>query len=65
MGALKKIYFDGKNKACKMPIFSSQNIEYIRKDFFIEKAIKYVANHFLTPGMDSEIKDFINHMEGE
>ena len=41
------------------------DIEYARTDAFIEKAIKYVANHFLAPGMDNEIKDFVNYMEGE
>lgn len=40
-------------------------IEYVRKDDFVEKAIKYIANHFLAPGMDNEIKDFENYMNGE
>ena len=41
------------------------DIEYTRTDAFIEKALKYVANHFLAPGMDNEIKDFVNYMKGE
>ena len=41
------------------------DVEYTRTDAFIEKAIKYVANHFLAPGMDNEIKDFVNYMKGE
>ena len=40
-------------------------VEYTRTDVFVEKAIKYIANHFLAPGMDNEIKDFINYMKGE
>ena len=44
---------------------NNDSIEYIRKDVFIEKVIKYVANHFLVPGMDNEIKDFVNYMEEE
>jgi hypothetical protein len=42
---------------------SDDDIEYTRTDAFIEKAIKYVANHFLAPGMDNEIKDFKNYMK--
>lgn len=40
-------------------------IEYVRKDVFVEKAIKYIANHFLAPGMDNEIKDFENYIKEE
>ena len=40
-----------------------KNIEYTRADTFIEKAVKYVANHFLAPGMDNEINDFVNYMK--
>jgi hypothetical protein len=39
-------------------------VEYIRADTFIEKAVKYVANRFLAPGMDNEINDFVNYMKG-
>jgi hypothetical protein len=39
------------------------NVEYTRTDTLIEKAIKYVANHFLAPGMDNEINDFVNYMK--
>ena len=41
------------------------DIEYIRTDALIEKAVKYVANHFLAPGMDNEINDFVNYMKRE
>jgi hypothetical protein len=41
------------------------DIEYVRADVFIEKAIKYIANHFLVPGMDNEIEDFVNYIKGE
>ena len=40
-------------------------VEYIRADTFIEKAVKYVANRFLAPGMDNEINDFVNYMKGK
>ena len=36
--APEKIYFDGESKACKLPVFSSYNIEYTRTDAFIDKA---------------------------
>ena len=41
-GAPEKIYFDGESKACKLPIFSSQNIEYTRTDTFIKKACEWI-----------------------
>lgn len=40
-------------------------VEYTRTYAFIEKAVKYIANHFLAPGMDNEIEDFKNYMKGE
>ena len=50
----------------KQPIPKTfEQVEYIRTDAFIEKAIKYVANHFLAPGMYNEINDFVNYMKGE
>lgn len=39
------------------------DVEYTRTDALIEKAIKYIANHFLAPGMDNEINDFVNYMK--
>ena len=42
-----------------------EEVEYTRTDAFIEKARKYIASHFLTPGMDNEINDFVNYMKGE
>ena len=44
--APEKIYFDGENKACKLPVFSSQNIEYTRTDAFIKKACEWLKNHY-------------------
>lgn len=41
----------------------SFGIEYTRTDVIIEKTIKYIANHFLAPGMDNEINDFVNYMK--
>ena len=43
----------------------SFGIEYTRTDVIIEKTIKYIANHFLSSGMDNEINDFVNYMKGE
>lgn len=69
--APKKIYLEKEypdNRILPNGISYSQtstNIEYTRTDAFIEKAVKYVANHFLAPGMDNEIKDFITYMKGE
>lgn len=40
------IYFDGNDRACKLPIFSSTNIDYIRKDTFIEKVLKFLDENF-------------------
>lgn len=44
---------------------SDNGIKYVREDAFIEKASIYIANHFLVPGMDSEIDSFVNYMKGE
>ena len=67
-GASEKLYFGEGDKGI-LDIYSNREfndeIEYIRTDAFIEKAIKYVANHFLAPGMDNEIEDFVNYMKGE
>ena len=41
------------------------NTEYTRTDAFIEKAVKYITNRFLAPGMNNEINDFVNYMKGE
>lgn len=65
--APEKIYFssteDGTHYYTEGIPFEREYIEYVRKDAFIEKAIKYIANHFLAPGMDSEINDFVNYMK--
>ena len=61
----EKIYVDTPNHDFWYRTKDSNSIEYTRTDAFIEKAVKYMANHFLTPGMDSEIEDFVNYMKGE
>lgn len=66
MEAPEKLYFGEGDKGL-LDIYSTKesdnDVEYIRKDAFIEKAVKYIANHFLAPGMDNEIKDFVNYMK--
>ncbi len=68
MKAPEKLYF-GESDRGLLDIYStkesSDDIEYTRTDTFIEKARKYIANHFLAPGMDNEINDFVNYMKGE
>ena len=69
--APEKIYFDGESKACKLPIFSSCNIEYTRTDAFIEKAGDYLQKNLwrivLEEGefIQRFVTDFRNYMEGE
>ena len=60
--APEKIYFDGESKACKLPIFSSQNIEYTRTDVFIKKACEWIKSHGgFTLGFDgATVRDFLN-----
>jgi len=45
--------------------WDDSDIEYTRTDAFIERAKKYIANHFLALGMDNEINDFVTYMKGE
>ena len=45
MNAPDKIYIDGRSSAAKMPLFSSQNIEYIRKDCLIELLKSKIEEH--------------------
>ena len=40
-------------------------VEYTQTDAVIKKVAKYIANHFLAPGMDNEIEDFKNYMKEE
>ena len=68
MEAPKKIYVTecmlfATNPEITLP--KNDSIEYTRTDALIEKAVKYIANHFLAPGMDNEINDFVNYMKGE
>ena len=54
--APEKIYFDGESNACKLPIFSSQNIEYTLTDAFIEKACEWLfhqANYYTKLKIDA------------
>lgn len=63
-----KLYARCKDNKILDMSYAPQNmeaVEYIRTDAFIEKAIKYIANHFLAPGMDNEIKDFESYIKGE
>jgi hypothetical protein len=48
-----------------LPSNNSINIEYTRTDVLVKKARIYIAEHFLAPGMDNEINDFVNYMKGE
>ena len=74
MEAPEKIYFDGESKACKLPIFSSCNIEYTRTDAFIEKACekleKCMYDNLMFQGrlhrkevIETFIEDFKKYME--
>ena len=62
--APEKIYFDGESKACKLPIFSSQNIEYTRADAFIEKACDWLENNLKgIVGGSIYIEDFKEYLK--
>ena len=63
--APEKLYYAPYGDIRENHPITDNDIEYVRKDAFIEKAVKYIANHFLAPGMDNEIKDFVNYMKGE
>ena len=60
-GVPEKIYFDGESKACKLPVFSSQNIEYTRTDAFIEKAYEFISLN-VTDYIDVTHKGGIEHL---
>ena len=62
--APEKIYFDGESKACKLPIFSSCNIEYTRTDVFIEKACSWLENNLQgVVGGSIYIEDFREYLK--
>jgi hypothetical protein len=73
--APEKIYFDGESLAYKLPIFSSQNIEYTRTDAFIENAAQWLKENLLNHtyvyegevgiGMAVFLEDFKNYIKGE
>lgn len=62
--APKKLYLlsNGLISYCRN---TDEDVEYTSTDALIEKARIYIANHFLAPGMDNEINDFVNYMKGE
>ena len=67
------LYLDndkGDTKWKKTPVAGAENIEYVRKDAFIEKAEKWLylqLNEINMEGEDMEnfLKDFKNYIEGE
>lgn len=77
--APEKIYFDGESKACKLPVFSSCNIEYTRTDAFIEKAFEFFSEYlweyidvknancdtFINIDGDKLKEGFKNYMKGD
>ena len=72
MAAPEKIYLNPSDRAGEEyeaewgdKPWGEDYVEYTHTDAFIEKAIKYIANHFLAPGMDNEINDFVNYIKGE
>ena len=50
-------------RLCASAAQGNGDIEYTRTDLIIERAVKYIANHFLSPGMDNEIEDFKEYMK--
>ena len=69
MEAPEKIYFtsneNGTHYYTEGIPFEREYIEYTRTDLIVERAVKYIANHFLAPGMDNEINDFVKYMKRE
>lgn len=69
MEAPEKIYFtsneNGTHYYTEGIPFEREYIEYTRTDLIVERVVKYIANHFLAPGMDNEINDFVKYMKRE
>lgn len=81
--ALKKLYIDIHDNLTNSILYDftekskDSDIEYVRKDAFIEKAVEWLSRHFYdecyqfydNDGMwidaDSMIEDFKNYMKGE
>ena len=63
MEAPDRIYFDGNDRACKLPIFSSTNIEYIRKDAFIEKMWDWVEDNILSSNQQDKSLLYYEHFK--
>lgn len=62
----RKLYFD--DVWTEEPESGQENIEYIRKDVFIERAATWIANRYQSNGSylnADDIEDFINYMKGE
>ena len=64
MKAPDKIYFDGTSSACSLPVFSSQNIVYIRKDTLIEwaKQKQYESLTIVADNFWQEVIDKLNSL---
>ena len=66
MEAPEKLYFDERDRGI-LDIYSNKesndDIEYIRTDVFIEKAVSYIQQHWIWN--TNIIEDFINYMKGE
>lgn len=59
----------GKSVWKEHPVAGAENVEYIRTDAFIEKAVDYIANNMRCDGYTLQtkakfIKDFKKYMEG-
>ena len=67
MDAPEKIYLDKNNKTLLdiLSVKDTERIEYTCTNIIINKAVKYIANHFLAPGMNNEINDFVKYMKGK
>lgn len=73
MGAPRKIYRTttyldndrGKTVWKEHPVKGAENVEYIRKDAFIEKACEFISRRVFNCAEGSIIEDFKKYMEGE
>lgn len=68
--APKKLYIIQQNGLISYCRNNDEDIEYIRTDAFIEKAVDYIANNMRCNGYTTQtkvkfIRDFKKYMEGE
>ena len=63
MEAPKKIYLQEPTKVRTQKMYDN-DIEYIRKDAFIEKALKWINEH-TSLSEKLVIENFVNYMKGE